>query len=218
MALTSPEPIPSRGRVGVPPSEDVAVAERRRAGAEHVRRVQRAVGVQRGPVGVDRRAGGRVPGVVPDRDRAVVRRRGVYVVTQELREQGVRAASSRIPDRGCAPAPTTGRYAVSPAAIGTASGVAQDCPAFQVSISCSWLRPWRSAQVMNISSVAPAPVGRPFAMSTFGPPARSTRAPAIPSITGRPATGSKTPGSTTGATRTGPDQCAPPSVERYIIW
>src|SRR5690349_17043439 len=69
---------------------------------------------------------------------------------------------------------------------------------------------------MKISLVAPAPVGRPLAMSTFGPPARSTRAPAMPSITGRPSTGSNTPGSTTGATAVGPTQCAPPSVDLYI--
>src|SRR5260370_1453182 len=39
--------------------------------------------------------------------------------------------------------------------------------------------------------VAPLPVGAPLAMSTLGAGARSLRAPAIPSISGRPCTLSK---------------------------
>src|SRR2546423_13076660 len=68
--------------------------------------------------------------------------------------------------------------------------------------------------VMTIRSVASAPVGAPFAMSTLGAGARSLRAPAIPSITGRPSTGSKTPGCVTGpGTGRGFDQLVPPSSE-----
>jgi len=63
--------------------------------------------------------------------------------------------------------------------------------------------------------VASAPVGAPFAMSTLGAGARSLRAPAMPSITGRPSTGSNTPGCVTGpATGCGLDQVKPPSNER----
>ena len=50
-------------------------------------------------------------------------------------------------------------------------------------------------------------------MSTLGPGARSTRAPAMPSITGRPSTGSTTPGATTARRPYGPSKCAPPSVD-----
>jgi hypothetical protein len=68
---------------------------------------------------------------------------------------------------------------------------------------------------MTIRSVASAPVGAPLAMSTLGAGARSLRAPATPSITGRPCTGSNAPGWLTGpATVCGLDQLAPPSVER----
>src|SRR5436305_8941310 len=67
---------------------------------------------------------------------------------------------------------------------------------------------------MTIRLVASVPAGAPFAMSTLGAGARSLRAPATPSITGRPATGSKTPGCVTGpATGCGFDQPAPPSVD-----
>src|SRR4051794_21463762 len=60
-------------------------------------------------------------------------------------------------------------------------------------------------------SVASAPVGAPLAMSTLGPGARSLRAPATPSITGRPCTGSSAPGCWTGpATGRGLDQVLPP--------
>src|SRR5215212_4313417 len=52
-------------------------------------------------------------------------------------------------------------------------------------------------------------------MSALGAGARSLRAPATPSITGRPCTGSTTPGCITGpATGCARDQLAPPSVER----
>ncbi len=63
-------------------------------------------------------------------------------------------------------------------------------------------------------------------MSTLGATARSLRAPATPSITGRPCTGSSTPGWVTGPATgwvTGPatglnlDQLCPPLVERDII-
>src|SRR5207253_3940951 len=68
--------------------------------------------------------------------------------------------------------------------------------------------------VMTIRSVASAPVGAPFAMSTLGAGARSLRAPAMPSITGRWRTGSRTPGCVTGpATGVGFDHLAPPSVD-----
>src|SRR5947209_1786318 len=63
-------------------------------------------------------------------------------------------------------------------------------------------------------SVAPTPVGAPLAMSTLGAGARSLRAPATPSMTGRPCTGSMTPGWVTGpATGDGLDHVDPPSVE-----
>src|SRR5437764_14595558 len=68
--------------------------------------------------------------------------------------------------------------------------------------------------VMTIRSVASAPVGAPFAMSTLGAGARSLRAPAIPSITGRPCTGSSVPGWLTGpATARGLDHVWPPFVD-----
>ena len=68
--------------------------------------------------------------------------------------------------------------------------------------------------VMTIRSVASAPVGAPLAMSTLGAGARSLRAPATPSMVGRPSTGSKIPGCVTGpATGCGFDQVEPPSVE-----
>src|SRR5919206_435254 len=62
---------------------------------------------------------------------------------------------------------------------------------------------------MTMRSVASAPVGAPLAMSTLGAGARSLRAPAMPSITGRPCTGSKAPGWLTGPdTGRGRDQVA----------
>src|SRR5438876_3290555 len=68
---------------------------------------------------------------------------------------------------------------------------------------------------MTIRFVAWAPVGAPFAMSTLGATARSLRAPATPSIVGRPSTGSMIPGCVTGpTTATGLDQLEPPSNER----
>src|SRR3954471_15172354 len=69
--------------------------------------------------------------------------------------------------------------------------------------------------VMTMRLVAPAPLGAPLAMSTLGAGARSLRAPATPSITGRPCTGSNAPGCVTGpATGCGFDQVDPPFVER----
>src|SRR5438105_10922011 len=63
--------------------------------------------------------------------------------------------------------------------------------------------------------VAPAPVGAPLAMSTLGAGAKSLRAPATPSMTALPCTGSNTPGWSTGpATEAGLEQLDPPSVER----
>src|SRR6267378_7057141 len=63
--------------------------------------------------------------------------------------------------------------------------------------------------------VASVPVGAPFAMSTLGPGARSLRAPARPSIDGRPVLGSVMPGWVTGPTTgSGFDQLTPPSVDR----
>src|SRR6476469_5418933 len=70
---------------------------------------------------------------------------------------------------------------------------------------------------MTIRFVASAPVGAPLAMSTLGAGARSLRAPATPSITGRPWTGSVAPGCVTGpATGTGGDHDRPPLSERDI--
>src|SRR5919108_4798412 len=70
---------------------------------------------------------------------------------------------------------------------------------------------------MTIRFVASAPVGAPLAMSTLGAGARSLRAPASPSITGRPVLLSITPGCVTGpATGAGRDHVWPPSVERDI--
>src|SRR5919197_2239615 len=48
--------------------------------------------------------------------------------------------------------------------------------------------------VITIRLVASDPVGAPLAMSTLGAGAKSLRAPAIPSIVGRPRTGSNVPG------------------------
>src|SRR3954447_13825325 len=68
--------------------------------------------------------------------------------------------------------------------------------------------------VMTMRLVAPAPLGAPLAMSTLGAGARSLRAPATPSITGRPCTGSIAPGWFTGpATGCGRDQFEPPFVD-----
>src|SRR5437763_16528566 len=69
--------------------------------------------------------------------------------------------------------------------------------------------------VITMRLVASVPVGAPLAMSTLGAGVRSLRAPAIPSIVGRPITGSMTPGWVTGpATATGFDQFAPALDER----
>ena len=68
--------------------------------------------------------------------------------------------------------------------------------------------------VITIRFVASVPVGAPFAMSTLGAGARSLRAPAMPSIVGRPRTGSRIPGCVTGpATGVGFDQVEPPFVD-----
>src|SRR2546428_13435169 len=67
---------------------------------------------------------------------------------------------------------------------------------------------------MTIRLVASAPVGAPLAMSTLGAGARSLRAPPTPSMTGRPRTGSKTPGWVTGpATGVGLDHVPPPLAD-----
>jgi len=105
-------------------------------------------------------------------------------------------------------------------ASGTAVGPLNEAPPSVevISISCSWLRPCLpSAQVSTIWLVASNPVGAPLAMSALGPNARSLRAPATPSITGLPMTGSTTPGLTAVDSSAGPVKCAPPSVETYII-
>src|SRR5438309_2000176 len=71
---------------------------------------------------------------------------------------------------------------------------------------------------MTIRSVASVPVGAPLAMSTLGAGARSLRAPATPSMTGRPWTGSVTPGWVTGPTAgVNCDQFFPPFVDFDII-
>src|SRR4051812_3484749 len=68
---------------------------------------------------------------------------------------------------------------------------------------------------MTIRLVASAPVGAPLAMSTLGAGAGSLRAPATPSMPGRPCPGSSTPGCSTGPdTGCGRDQLDPPSLER----
>src|SRR3954471_19510128 len=70
---------------------------------------------------------------------------------------------------------------------------------------------------MTIRFVASVPVGAPLAMSTLGAGARSLRAPATPSITGLPCTGSIAPGWVTGpATGVGRDQFPPPLVDTDI--
>src|SRR3954451_24528170 len=70
---------------------------------------------------------------------------------------------------------------------------------------------------MTIRLVASAPVGAPLAMSTLGAGARSLRAPATPSMTGRPCTGSMTPGCVTGPdTGVGRDHDVPPLVETDV--
>src|SRR6266851_4174222 len=70
---------------------------------------------------------------------------------------------------------------------------------------------------MTIRFVASDPVGAPLAMSTLGAGARSLRAPAMPSIVGRPRTGSKMPGCVTGpATGVGCDHVSPPLNGRGI--
>src|SRR5580765_6908234 len=67
---------------------------------------------------------------------------------------------------------------------------------------------------MTMRLVASPPVGAPFAMSTLGAGARSLLAPAMPSIVGRPSTGSILPGCVTGpATGFAGDQLVPPSVD-----
>src|SRR5439155_25520513 len=69
--------------------------------------------------------------------------------------------------------------------------------------------------VITMRLVASAPVGAPLAISTLGPGARSLRAPAMPSMVGRPSTGSTIPGCVTGpATGVGFDHVAPPLNER----
>src|SRR5207253_11314246 len=71
--------------------------------------------------------------------------------------------------------------------------------------------------VMTMRSVASDPVGAPLAMSTLGAGARSLRAPVMPSISGRPCTGSKMPGWNTGpATGAGVVQLDPPSWDTDI--
>src|SRR6478609_1593911 len=71
--------------------------------------------------------------------------------------------------------------------------------------------------VITMRLVASAPVGAPLAMSTLGAGARSLRAPATPSMTGRPWTGSFAPGWCTGPTTArGVDQVDPPLVDRDI--
>src|SRR5438093_6162505 len=65
------------------------------------------------------------------------------------------------------------------------TAAAYELPATAYS-TCSLLRPSRpSAQALTISSVAPAPVGAPFAIETLGDADRSFRAPATPSSTQR---------------------------------
>src|SRR6266516_3001005 len=71
-----------------------------------------------------------------------------------------------------------------------------------------------SAHASTISFVASAPVGDPFAMLTLGEAARSFRAPAIPSSTQRPMTGSMWKhGSTTSSNGVAFVQLLPPSVD-----
>src|SRR5260370_26958882 len=103
---------------------------------------------------------------------------------------------------------------------GAAVGGLNDAPSSVevISVSCSLLSPCApSAQVSTIRLVASAPVGAPLAMSALGAKARSLRAPATPSITGRPMTGSMTPGSTADTRSLGPVKRAPPLVDLYII-
>ena len=88
--------------------------------------------------------------------------------------------------------------------------------------TCSWLTPSRpSTHVSTISSVAPAPVGAPFAMLTLGAAARSFLAPATPSCTHRrlvPSNWSEMHGSVTRPIALGRDQLAPPFVDVTMKW
>ena len=84
-----------------------------------------------------------------------------------------------------------------------------------VNFRCSWFRPAPpSTQARTIWSVAPEPLGELLAMSTDGATDRSSRAPASPSITNRPCTGSYTPVWWTGNSFLAPSNVAPPSNER----
>src|SRR5438445_6282317 len=97
-------------------------------------------------------------------------------------------------------------------AVSTALGVDHVAPRsvdWVKKTSCVSIAPL--TQLMTIRSVASAPVGAPLAISTLGAGARSLRAPAMPSMVGRPSPGSKRPGCVTGpATGTGDDQLDPP--------
>src|SRR6184192_4036359 len=99
-----------------------------------------------------------------------------------------------------------------------ARGVLQAAPPLvdSVKYTCGWASA-PLTYVITIRFVASDPVGAPLAMSALGAGARSLRAPATPSITGRPCTGSSTPGWVTGpATGKKFDHFVPPSVERDI--
>src|SRR4051794_33794985 len=85
----------------------------------------------------------------------------------------------------------------------------------KVASACSWPVPsLASDQTTPIVLLAPAPVGAPLAMSTLGK--LSVRAPATPSNTKSPLTGSGSPTSTTWAIARGVSHLTPPSSERSI--
>src|SRR5436305_3161183 len=76
-----------------------------------------------------------------------------------------------------------------------------------------------SAHTSTSSLLAPSPVGAPFARSTDGDADRSVRAPAYPSITHLPYTGSvKKHGSLIWRITCAFDQDFPPSVDVNITW
>src|SRR6266511_758194 len=85
--------------VGERASEDVAVAEGGPAVVLRLGVGDGAARLDRGPPGVDRRAVGRVAGVVPDRHAVVVGRRRVDVVAEELEDLVVLARPSRVAHR-----------------------------------------------------------------------------------------------------------------------
>src|SRR5581483_3007502 len=107
----------------------------------------------------------------------------------------------------------------SPVAEATTGGAQEEPPSVDHDTSVfSLFRPWRpSLHASTMALVAPWPVGAPLAMSTLGAADRSIRAPAKPSITHRPSTGStKKHGSVMATVSCSLVQCTPPSNDLNI--